>query len=84
MEFEWVLRIVLIGIAHWILAGIVLRDLVYRQKVFGGRKWIWATVILLVMPCLGSLIYLLFHPQIIGQSGSPDEHDSDRNDWPRY
>ncbi|MBM3166897.1 MAG: hypothetical protein FJZ83_05655 [Chloroflexi bacterium] len=77
MEFEWILRIALIGIAHWILAGIVLRDLAYRTKVFGGRKWIWAAIILLVMPCLGSLIYLMFHPQIIGERGSPDDHNQD-------
>ena len=65
MEFEWVLRIVLIGIVHWILAGIVLQDLVYRPKVFGGRKSTWAIIILVIMPCVGSLIYLLFHPQIM-------------------
>ncbi|GAI80183.1 unnamed protein product [marine sediment metagenome] len=38
MEPEWILRIVLFGIVHWILAGILLPDLVSRDKVFGGRK----------------------------------------------
>jgi nitrate/nitrite transporter NarK len=84
MGFEWILRIVLIGIAHWILAVIVLNDLAHRQKVFGGRKWIWATIILVIMPCLGSLIYLMFHPQIMTQRGSPNEQDHHRDDWPRY
>ncbi len=64
MDPEWILRIVLFGIVHWILAGVLIRDLASRSKVVGRRKGPWAIVIL-VIPCFGSLVYLLFHPQII-------------------
>ncbi len=64
MNPEWIIRIVLLGIAHWILAGILLHDLAYRDKVFGGHKAPWAIIIMLIL-CLGSLLYLLFHPQIV-------------------
>ena len=63
MEPEWILRIVLFGITHWILAGFMLSDLASREKVFGGHKPPWAIVIIFI-PCFGSLLYLLFHPQI--------------------
>jgi len=64
MSPEWIIRIVLFAIAHWVLAGIMLHDLVYREKVFGGRKAPWAIVILFIF-CFGSLLYLIFHPQIV-------------------
>ena len=64
MTPEWIIRIVLLGVVHWLLAGIMLHDLVYREKVFGGKKAPWAIVILFVL-CLGSLLYLSFHPQIV-------------------
>jgi hypothetical protein len=64
MNPEWILRIVLFGIVHWILAGVLLQDLASRPKVFGGHKSPWAVAILII-PCLGSIIYLLFHPQIM-------------------
>ena len=64
MEPEWILRIVLFGVTHWILAGLMLSDLASREKVFGGHKPPWAIVIIFI-PCFGSLLYLLFHPQIL-------------------
>jgi len=64
MNPEWILRVVLIGITHWILAGLLLQDLAYRQRVVGGKKWIWALVIIL-LTLLGSLLYLFFHPQVL-------------------
>jgi hypothetical protein len=64
MDPEWILRIVLFGIVHWILAGVLLHDLASRQRVFGGRKAPWAIVIIII-PCFGSILYLLFHPQIL-------------------
>ena len=73
MPTEWIIRIVLFSLAHWILAGFMIQDLAYRRKVFGGHKAPWAISILLV-PALGSIVYLLFHPQIL----NPDE-DGDRN-----
>ena len=68
MDFEWIIRIILFGIVHWILAGILLNDLSSREKVFGRRKAPWVIVILII-PCFGSLLYLAFHPQIF----SPDQ-----------
>lgn len=73
MDPEWILRIVLFGIVHWILAGVLLHDLAYRQKVIGGRKSPWAIVILII-PCFGSLLYLLFHPQILNPDNKRNEH----------
>jgi len=64
METEWILRIVLFGIIHWMLAGFLLHDLASRARVFGGRKPPWAIVIVII-PCFGSLVYLLFHPQVL-------------------
>jgi hypothetical protein len=64
MTLDWIIRIVLFGLVHWILAGILLQDLASRKKVFGGRKAPWV-IIVLVIPCFGSILYLLFHPQIL-------------------
>ena len=75
MEPEWIIRVVLFGIVHWILAGIFLHDLASRQRVFTGRKPPWAIVILII-PCFGSILYLLFHPQIL----NPDYHQKERRD----
>jgi len=74
MNLDWIIRIVLFGIVHWILAGIMLNDLSSRQKVFGRRKAPWAIVIL-VIPCFGSLSYLAFHPQIL----NPDQNQHNRD-----
>ena len=78
MDPEWILRIVLFGIVHWILAGVLIQDLASRQRVFGGRKPPWAIIILLI-PCFGSLLYLLFHPQIL----NPDDSQNKRRDGKR-
>ena len=72
MNPEWILRIVLFGIVHWILAGVMLHDLASRQRVFGVRKPPWA-VLILVVPCFGSILYLLFHPQIFNTDESEGE-----------
>jgi len=63
MDFEWILRIFLFGIAHWFLAWFMIQDLASRPKVFGRRKAPWLILIIFI-PCFGSLIYLFFHPQI--------------------
>jgi hypothetical protein len=73
MDLEWILRIVLFGIVHWILAGFLLHDLAFRQRVFGGHKAPWAIVILII-PCFGSILYLLFHPQILSRDNSEGDH----------
>lgn len=64
MNLEWIIRIILFGIVHWILVGIMLHDMASRQKVFGGHKPPWVLVVLII-PCFGSLLYLAFHPQIL-------------------
>ncbi len=69
---EWILKVVLFGIVHWVLAAITLRDLAFRAEVVGGRKWAWAIGIVIVT-CLGSLIYMAFHPQIL-DPGYRDEN----------
>ncbi len=79
MDPEWILRIVLLGIAHWILAGVILKDLASRQRVVGGRKWPWAIVIIFIT-CFGSLLYLLFHPQILNPDRSQQQHRRDRGE----
>ncbi len=79
MTLEWILRIVLFGIVHWILAGVMLHDLAYRKRVFGGRKPPWAIVILII-PCFGSILYLLFHPQILNPDYSRNERNRDKRE----
>ncbi len=77
MNPEWVIRIILFGIVHWILAGILLNDLASRQKVFGGHKPPWVIVVLII-PCFGSMLYLLFHPQIFYPDDYQNEHRRDK------
>ena len=79
MDPEWILRIVLFGVVHWILAGVLLHDLASRQRVFGGRKPPWA-VVMLIIPCFGSILYLLFHPQILNPGYSRNEHNRNKHD----
>ena len=54
------------------LAGIMLADLVVRKRVLGRRKWPWALAILL-LTFVGSVLYLLCHPQIITGGGREEE-----------
>ncbi len=63
MELERILALVLFGTLHLVLAMMLLQDLANRNRVLGGQKWPWAVVIILVT-FLGSLLYLLCHPQI--------------------
>jgi hypothetical protein len=79
MSLDWIIRIILFAIVHWVLAGIMVNDLSSRQRVFGGRKAPWAIVILF-LPCFGSLIYLAFHPQIL----SPDQNDKNHRNRDKF
>lgn len=63
MELEFILRLVLLGITHWLLAIMMLQDIAARRRVLGGRKWPWVIVILFIT-VLGSVLYLLCHPDI--------------------
>ena len=58
---EQIFALVLFGILHWVLAGILLYDLVNRKKVRGGRKAPWALMIIFII-IIGGMLYLLFHP----------------------
>jgi hypothetical protein len=79
MDVEWIIRIVLFSLVHWLLVGIMLQDITSRQRVFGGHKAPWV-IIILIVPCFGSLLYLLFHPQILGANY---EEERDRQDKKR-
>jgi hypothetical protein len=78
MSLEWIIRIILFGIVHWILVGVMLQDLASRRRVFGRHKAHWAIVILII-PCFGSILYLLFHPQILNPDYHRDEHNLDND-----
>ena len=67
-----ILKIVLLGLIHWMLVPLELRALVERRQVIGGRKAPWAVAIVFIT-CLGSLLYLIFHPQTQAQAGLADQ-----------
>jgi hypothetical protein len=78
MDAEWIIRIVLFSIVHWILAWVLIRDLASRERVFGKRKPPWALIILFI-PGFGSILYLLFHPQILDSNCSKQGKDRNKN-----
>jgi hypothetical protein len=78
LDSEWVLRIVLFSIVHWILAGLMLNDLASRQRIFGKRKPPWAIIIIFI-PCFGSLLYLIFHPEILDPNLLQKRQDRDKD-----
>jgi hypothetical protein len=63
MDLEWYLALLLFGILHIVLALMLLQDLAGRNKVFGGHKAPWVILIIFVT-FIGSLLYLVCHPQI--------------------
>ena len=64
MEIDVILiaKIVLLALIHWMLVPLALQALIEKRRVMGGRKAPWAVAILSIT-CLGSLLYLIFHPQ---------------------
>jgi len=48
MDIERLIVLVLFGILHWVLAIMLLSDLVKRKRVLGGRKAPWAIAIILI------------------------------------
>ncbi|MDO8491933.1 MAG: hypothetical protein Q7T04_07970 [Dehalococcoidia bacterium] len=62
MESGTILKIVAIGMLHWMLAPLALDNLARRPRVLGGHKVPW-TVCILFLTCFGSLFYLVLHPQ---------------------
>ena len=63
MDPQWVLGLITFAMLHWVLAIMLLHDLANRRRVLGGRKWPWA-VLIVFLTFLGSVLYLLSHPQI--------------------
>lgn len=78
VDTGWLLRIVLFSIVHWVLAGVLINDLASRERIFGGHKPPWAIIILFI-PCFGSLLYLLFHPEILDPGLLKRKQDRDKN-----
>lgn len=72
MDPDWIIRLVLLGIMHWVLAIMMLQDLVTRRRIIGGLKWPWGVAIVFVT-FLGSVIYLLCHPRVIIGGDQEDE-----------
>ena len=69
MELRVILLVGLLGLGHWIFVPWALSELVERKRVLGGRKGIWALVILL-LTYFGPVLYLALHPK-------PQEAESD-------
>jgi hypothetical protein len=78
LDTEWIWRIVLFSIVHWIIAGVMLNDLASRQRIFGRRKLPWAIIIIFI-PCFGSLLYLVFHPEILDPGLLQKRQDRDKD-----
>ena len=67
-----ILKIVLLSLIHWVLVPLALQALIQRRQVLGGRKAPWAVAIVFIT-CLGSLFYLIFHPQTQTESQTQTE-----------
>jgi hypothetical protein len=78
MEPEWIIRLILFSIIHWILAGIMLQDLASGKKIIFGPKALWA-ILILIVPGFGSLFYLSFHPRILNPENNRDSNDDNRH-----
>ena len=82
METEAIVRIVALavalGIVHWSLVPMALERLVDRPKVVGSKA-IWGLAIVFVT-CLGSLSYLLVHPDTESESEAARQWIGD-NRW---
>ena len=74
MEMEAVWKIILLGLIHWTLVPIALRNLVQGQRALGGRKDIWAMAIVLIA-CFGPLSYLISH-EFVPQPRTQVEYDN--------
>ena len=61
VDFTLVIKIIVLGFIHWMLVPFALKALIERKRVLGGKKAPWAVSIVL-LTCVGSLIYLIFHP----------------------
>ena len=73
MELEMILKIVLLGLIHWALVPIALKDLIERKRVLGGRIRLWMLPILFIT-CLGPLSYLIVH-ELVPQPQTELDYD---------
>jgi len=71
MQPEQFIALILFGLLHWVLAVMLLRDLIERKKVRGGHKAPWAVAIMFIV-FIGSLLYIVFHPSTF--------YEKDKND----
>ena len=69
LDVTLIVKIIIIGIIHWTLVPLALQALVNRKQVLGRRKAPWAIAIIFIT-CLGSLLFLICHPQIQTQTQS--------------
>ena len=80
METEALTRIMVLavglGIIHWTVVPMALERLFDRPKVIGS-KFLWGVAIVSVT-CLGSLVYLLLHPDEENDAGLKRECCRDR------
>ena len=64
MEREALVRVIVfavgLGVIHWAVVPMVLERLFSRPKVLGSRT-MWGLAIV-VLTCVGSLAYLVVHP----------------------
>jgi uncharacterized membrane protein YwzB len=81
METDAIVRItvlaIALGIIHWALVPITLERLIDRPKVV-GNKALWGAAIVFAT-CLGSLAYLLVHPDTESEAETSREWIS--NNW---
>ena len=71
METEALVRIIAfavgLGVIHWAVVPMVLERLFSRPKVVGS-KFLWGVAIV-SLTCVGSLAYLLVHPDAESETG---------------
>jgi uncharacterized membrane protein YwzB len=71
MEREAVIRIITLAVGlalvHWAVVPMVLERLFCRPKVIGSR-FLWGVAIV-CLTCVGSLAFLLVHPDVENETG---------------
>ncbi len=77
MEIDWVFitKIVILSLIHWMLVPAALNSLMRNANVLGGKKTPWAICIVFLL-CLGSLLYLICHPELRIKSASLNQRNS--------
>jgi len=80
MEKEALVRILVLavglGVIHWAMVPIMLERLFSRPKVLGSRA-MWGLAIV-TLTCVGSLAYLVVHPDPENETGINRETCRDR------